>query len=93
VEEVFPVLSGVVIGLATFHVRRRWLNIALVGSLGLAFGAMASWISGELASLCAGCYRALCKLVKCVQKGGSCTKEQQEVSAVCFGSGDNVFTM
>jgi hypothetical protein len=42
-------LAGVAIGLATLHLRRNWLSIALVGTLGIAFGAVASWISGELA--------------------------------------------
>ena len=49
-EEVFPILAGVVVGLATVRVRPLWLNIALVGALGLTFGTMASWVSGELAS-------------------------------------------
>jgi hypothetical protein len=48
-EDVFPMLAGVAIGLATLHLRRNWLSIALVGTLGIAFGAVASWISGELA--------------------------------------------
>jgi hypothetical protein len=48
-DEVFPVLAGVVLGLATHPLDRTWLRIAMLGSFGLAFGAIASWISGELA--------------------------------------------
>jgi hypothetical protein len=47
-EEVFPVLAGVAVGLATFRVRPLLLNIVLLVILGLVFGALASWISGEL---------------------------------------------
>lgn len=48
-DEVFPVLAGIALGLATFTLRRMWLRVAVVGILGLALGAVASWISGELA--------------------------------------------
>jgi len=48
-DEVFPVLAGIVVGLATYGVAPIWLRVVLIGALGLAFGAMASWISGELA--------------------------------------------
>jgi predicted transporter len=48
-DEVFPVLAGVVLGLATFTLRRPWLRAAVIGILGVALGAVASWISGELA--------------------------------------------
>jgi len=48
-DEVFPVLAGVVLGLATFTVRRMWLRVVVVGILGVALGVVASWISGELA--------------------------------------------
>jgi hypothetical protein len=48
-DEVFPVLAGVVLGLATFTLRRMWLRVAVVGILGVGLGAAASWISGELA--------------------------------------------
>jgi uncharacterized membrane protein len=47
--EVFPVLGGIVIGLATHAVRVRWLRALLIGILGAAVGAVAAWISGELA--------------------------------------------
>jgi len=40
-DEVFPVLAGIVIGLVTYPVRVIWLGIAL--------GAVAGWVSGELA--------------------------------------------
>jgi hypothetical protein len=48
-DEVFPVLAGVVLGLATFTLRLMWLRVAVVGILGVGLGAAASWISGELA--------------------------------------------
>jgi hypothetical protein len=49
-DEVFPVLAGVVLGLATFTLRGwSWLRAAVIGILGVALGAVASWISGELA--------------------------------------------
>ena len=48
-DEVFPVLAGIVVGLATHAVRPIWLKAFLIGSLGIALGAAASWLSGELA--------------------------------------------
>jgi hypothetical protein len=48
-EEVFPVLAGVVVGLVTYRVVPTWLRLVAVVLLGLGFGAIASWISGELA--------------------------------------------
>jgi hypothetical protein len=48
-EEVFPVLAGVALGLATNGVKLGWLRSILIAFLGLAFGLVASWISGELA--------------------------------------------
>jgi hypothetical protein len=48
-EEVFPVLAGVAIGMAVHRIGPVWLRVAVVGVLGLAFGVLASWISGELA--------------------------------------------
>jgi len=47
-DEVFPVLSGVVLGLVTVLVRPVWLKAIFIGSIGPAFGFCASWISGEL---------------------------------------------
>jgi predicted transporter len=48
-DEVFPVLAGIALGLGTFTLRRVWLRVAAIGILGVALGAAASWISGELA--------------------------------------------
>ncbi len=48
-DEVFPVLAGVVVGLVVPTVvpsRLRWLVVVV---LGVALGVTASWISGELA--------------------------------------------
>ena len=48
-DEVFPVLAGIALGLITFRIEswmRRWLAL---GVFGIALGAAASWISGELA--------------------------------------------
>jgi hypothetical protein len=47
-DEVFPVLAGVALGLAFHHIGSR-LRIVLLAVLALAFGVVASWISGELA--------------------------------------------
>jgi hypothetical protein len=52
-DEVFPVLSGIVIGLATYFVRRLWLRVALIGVFGFGLGAIASWVSGEITLSCA----------------------------------------
>ena len=48
-DEVFPVLAGLALGLATFTLRRMWLRVAVVGIVGVGVGAVASGISGELA--------------------------------------------
>jgi len=48
-DEVFPVLAGIGLGLATGAVRANWLKSLLLAVLGLAIGATASWVSGELA--------------------------------------------
>ena len=48
-DEVFPVLAGIALGLATYTLRRVWLRVTVVAILGVALGAVASWISGELA--------------------------------------------
>ena len=48
-DEVFPVLAGIGLGLATSAVRANWLKSLLLAVLGLAIGATASWVSGELA--------------------------------------------
>ena len=48
-DEVFPVLAGIGLGLATSAVRASWLKGLLSAVLSLAIGATASWVSGELA--------------------------------------------
>ncbi|PYN04259.1 MAG: hypothetical protein DME07_03905 [Candidatus Rokuibacteriota bacterium] len=48
-HEVFPVLAGIGLGLATSAVRANWLKSLLIAVLGLAIGATASRVSGELA--------------------------------------------
>jgi hypothetical protein len=48
-EEVFPVLAGVVVGLALHALRPRVLRSLLILIAALGFGALAAWISGELA--------------------------------------------
>ena len=50
-EEVFPLVAGVAIGMAIHGAGPVWLRVAVVGVLGLAFGILASWISGELAMI------------------------------------------
>ena len=47
-DEVFPVLAGIVVGLASHRVRPMWLRGCLIAVLALALGAVASWVSGEL---------------------------------------------
>ena len=49
-EEVFPVLAGIVIALATDRVRSIAMRRTLIALLGVAFGTIASSISGELAA-------------------------------------------
>ena len=48
-DEVFPVLAGITLGLATSAVRAIWLKAVLIVVSGVAIGWIASWISGELA--------------------------------------------
>jgi hypothetical protein len=47
-EEIFPVLAGVGIGLVAHLMGSIRLRAILIGVFGFAFGACASWISGEL---------------------------------------------
>ena len=47
-DEVFPVLAGIAIGLVAARVSSRGLRALLVGALGIAFGFAASWLAGEL---------------------------------------------
>ena len=48
-DEVFPVLAGIAIGLAAASVSSTILRALLIGILGIAFGFAASWLAGELA--------------------------------------------
>jgi hypothetical protein len=48
-DEVFPVLAGVVIGLGIHRFIPRRLKALVLGVLSVAFGVLASWVSGELA--------------------------------------------
>ena len=48
-DEVFPVVAGVVLGLITYRVSPLWMKTAMIGVLGVSIGALASWVSGELA--------------------------------------------
>jgi len=47
-DEVLPVLAGIALGLVTLTLRGRWRRVAVIGILGVALGAVASWVSGEL---------------------------------------------
>jgi len=49
-EEVFPVLAGVAVGLVAHLIGSVRVRAALIGVFSVAFGACASWVSGELAS-------------------------------------------
>ena len=48
-EEMFPVLAGVAVGLVAHLVGSIRFRALLIGVFGVAFGACASWVSGELA--------------------------------------------
>ncbi len=48
-DEVFPVLAGIAIGLVAARASSNGLRALLVGALGIAFGFGASWLAGELA--------------------------------------------
>jgi hypothetical protein len=47
-DEVFPVLAGVAVGLLSALVKSMSSKVILIGLMGLVFGVSASWISGEL---------------------------------------------
>ena len=47
-EEVFPVLCGIAVGLVLNYLRSSLRGVAVV-VLGVAFGSLAAWVSGELA--------------------------------------------
>jgi len=48
-EEVFPVLAGVAVGLVAERMASAVLRAALIAVLGVALGVVASWLAGELA--------------------------------------------
>ncbi|HXJ77590.1 MAG TPA: hypothetical protein VMS64_02815 [Candidatus Methylomirabilis sp.] len=48
-DEVFPVLAGIAIGLVAARVSSNILRALLIATLGIAFGFAASWLAGELA--------------------------------------------
>ena len=48
-EEIFPVSAGIMLGLVAHLLGSVRLKAALIGSFGIAIGALASWVSGELA--------------------------------------------
>jgi hypothetical protein len=48
-DEVFPVLAGVAVGLVAERVPSTMLRAALIAVLGAALGVVASWLAGELA--------------------------------------------
>jgi hypothetical protein len=52
-DEVFPVLGGIVIGLAANMVPVRWLKVLLITVCSVTVGGIAAWVSGELAVSCA----------------------------------------
>jgi hypothetical protein len=47
-DEVFPILGGVVLGLAMYRLRPLWIRVVVIGIVGVGLGAAASWVSGEL---------------------------------------------
>ena len=47
-EEILPVLSGIVIGLLTHRLSPMTVRAALFAILTVAAGIFASWVSGEL---------------------------------------------
>jgi hypothetical protein len=49
VDEVFPVLAGIAIGLVAGRVSSNGLRALLIGTLGIVFGFAACWLAGELA--------------------------------------------
>jgi hypothetical protein len=48
-EEVFPVLAGIALGLVAERLPSTVLRGALIAVLGVALGVLASWLAGELA--------------------------------------------
>jgi hypothetical protein len=48
-NEVFPLVAGLVVGLLVQKVRTTWLKVVTLVILCMLFGVIASYISGELA--------------------------------------------
>ena len=48
-DELFPVLAGIVVGLALHRVFPVWLRTCVLGVLSILLGATATWISDEFA--------------------------------------------
>jgi hypothetical protein len=48
-EEVFPVLAGIVVGLALHPLKSRVLRSILMLGASVGFGTLAAWLAGELA--------------------------------------------
>ena len=48
-NEVFPLVAGLVVGLLVQKARATWLKVVALVILCMLFGAIASYISGELA--------------------------------------------
>jgi hypothetical protein len=49
-DEVFPVLAGIVVGVALHRVVPVWLRTCVLGVVSILLGATATWISGESAN-------------------------------------------
>jgi hypothetical protein len=48
-DEIFPVLAGVVLGFVIVRMKSGWSRDATLVGVSLAIGLCASWVSGELA--------------------------------------------
>ena len=48
-DEIFPVLTGVVLGFIIARMKSGWLRNTTLVVASLAIGLCASWVSGELA--------------------------------------------
>ena len=47
-REVFAILAGLAVGLVTHRAAALWIRAVLIAVLGAGFGALASWVSGQL---------------------------------------------
>jgi hypothetical protein len=47
-DEIFPVLAGVVLGFVIARMKSGWLRNTTLVAVSLAIGLCASWVSGEL---------------------------------------------